>query len=174
MVHPERSSAISVDKNAPRAFYEHGVERRGQPLRQLLHLAAALKAKPPGLLLAYGVLEAPQDLSQRHLGSPLLAARGLHVHPHTSHPRLCPQPRSSTPHPGQGLLAQQPFISSALPQLPPSLPGAIVNAKFAPHFFFLKGRRFDRNKVQCIAKGLPKKRHKLARSVFNSTLFLQP
>lgn len=63
MVHPEGSSAISMDKDAPRAFYEHGMERWVQPLRQLLHFAAALKANSPGLLLAYGVLEAPQNLS---------------------------------------------------------------------------------------------------------------
>lgn len=59
----EGSSTISMDKDAPRTFYEYRMEWWAQPLGQLLYFSATLKADSPGLLLTYRMLKTPQKLS---------------------------------------------------------------------------------------------------------------
>lgn len=59
----EGSSTISMDKDAPRTFYEHRMEWWAQSLDQLLYFSATLEADSPGLLLTYSMFKTPQKLS---------------------------------------------------------------------------------------------------------------
>lgn len=59
----EGSSTISMNKDAPRTFYEHRMEWWAQSLDQLLYFSATLEADSPGLLLTYSMFKTPQKLS---------------------------------------------------------------------------------------------------------------